>query len=187
MNFTGLVSSGPNLSHSAFEITQRDPDPGRAWKLFWLQKGNKNAQMHLIERGRWNRSFQMDAALLETGKKSQEVETRENQSGKQKTCKRLIIASINNTCSGLGQQEQQWEKPPLGRGEGRQELLSRRTELQGLFTPPLSMREEHRALPMEMNLGSGVRQSCESGGSTHSQFPCPNEPHNRSVFCHLSP
>lgn len=55
----------------------------------------------------------MDAALLETGKKSQEVETREKQSGKQKTCKRLIIASINNTCSGLGQQEQQWEKPPL--------------------------------------------------------------------------
>lgn len=96
------------------------------------------------------------------------------------------MALINNRCSGLGQQEQQWAKPALGRGEGKQELLSR-TELQGLFTPPLSMREECRALPMEMNLGSGVRQSCESGGSTHTQSPCFNEPQNRSIFYHLSP
>lgn len=57
----------------------------------------------------------MDAALLETGKKkSQEVETKEHQSEKQKTCKRLIMALISNPCSGLGQQEQQWAKPALG-------------------------------------------------------------------------
>lgn len=113
-------------------------------------------------------------------KKSQEEETREQQFGTQKTCKRLIMALINNPCSGLEQQEQQWAKPGLGRGEGTQELLSRRAELlQRLFTPPTSMREEHKALPMAMNLGSGVRQSCESGGSAHTQFPCLNEPQNR--------
>lgn len=121
----------------------------------------------------------MGAALLERGKKSQEEETREHQFGAQKICKRLITALINNPCSGLEQQEQQWAKICLGRGEGRQELLSRRAELQGLFTPPTSMREEHKALPMAMNLGSGVRQSCESGGSAHTQFPCLNEPQNR--------
>lgn len=34
-----------------------------------ITKEKKNAQIHLKERGRWNRSFQMAAALLETGKK----------------------------------------------------------------------------------------------------------------------
>lgn len=122
----------------------------------------------------------MGAALLGRKKKSQEEETREQQFGTQKTCKRLITALINNPCSGLEQQEQQWAKPGLGRGEGMQELLSRRAELlQRLFTAPTSMRKEHKALPMAMNLGSGVRQSCESGESAHTQFPCLNEPQNR--------
>ena len=49
----------------------------------------------------------MDAALLETGKKSQEEETTEHQSGKQKTCKRLIMALISNPCSGLEEKEHQ--------------------------------------------------------------------------------
>lgn len=129
----------------------------------------------------------MDAALLETGKKitgsgnqGEPVwETKDLQEVDYCLDKQYLLRA-GATGAAVG-------KATPGRGEGRQELLSRRTELQGLFTPPLSMREEHRALPMEMNLGSGVRQSCESGGSTHSQFPCPNEPQNRSVFCHLSP
>ena len=74
--------------------------------MFQLQK-EKNAQIHLKERGRWSRNLQMDAALLETGKKSQEEETTEHQSGKQKTCKRLIMALISNPCSGLEEKEHQ--------------------------------------------------------------------------------
>lgn len=75
-------------------------------------------------------------------KKSQEEESREHQRGTLKTCKRLRMALFNNPCSGLGQQEQQWAKPSLGRGEGRQELLSRRAELQGLLTSPLYPRKK---------------------------------------------
>lgn len=87
--------------------------------MFQLQK-EKNAQTHLKEGVRWSTSLQMDAALLETGKKkSQEEETTERQYGKQKTCKRLITTLISNPCSGLEQKEHQGAKPSLGRVAAR--------------------------------------------------------------------
>jgi len=87
----------------------------------------------------------MAAALLEP-------ETTEHRFGKQKMCKRLITASIgiSRAKPALQRVGAEWCCDSL--------LLSRRGELQGLLTHPLSAR--NKLLPVEMNLGSGARQRC---------------------------
>lgn len=59
------------MSHCAFESTRRDPDPGRGWRLFRLQK-EKNAQVHRKGRRGWSRSLETDAAFYEQEKETTE-------------------------------------------------------------------------------------------------------------------
>lgn len=88
----------------------------------------------------------------------------------------------------IHEQSHLWEELKQGRCCNSL-LLSKRGELQGLFTHLLSTRRVCRSilLPMETNLGSGARQHCQSRGSAYIQLHRLNESKNRWIFYHFSP